>query len=85
MQTSSSLACLAIISWQASFAFECCYGGGSKMTTVGGGERRISKRGVDRRVLVRGRWAGNQSYGGLHQADQVCSVNNMRSVLPVAI
>lgn len=55
------------------------------MTTVGGGELGISKRGVDRRVLVRGRWAGNQSYGGLHQADQVCSVNNMRSVLPVAI
>lgn len=57
------------------------------MTTVGG-ELGISKRGVDRRVLAMrapGGRAGNQSSGGLHQADQVCSVNNMGSVLPVTI
>lgn len=82
-QTSMALACLAIIRWQASFVFECHRGRGSRMTTTGGGELRISKRGSDRRVLTRGRWADNQSYGALHRAGQVCSVNNMSSILPV--
>lgn len=82
-QTSMPLACLAVTSWQVSFAFECHHGRSSRMTTIGGEELGISKRGSGRRVLMRGRWADNQSYGGLHWAGQVCSVSNMRSILPL--